>query len=103
VVERFHPETIRQGRSETRLEDMSKESFIPSSSAASISAAAAGIPVHKNYGVKYICANCASKVNLTKGDPVRCKECGHRVLYKERTRRMGKCGVIHQVIFLAYM
>jgi DNA-directed RNA polymerases I, II, and III subunit RPABC4 len=69
---------------------MNKDSFVPSSSAAGMSAAAAGMNVYKNYGVKYICANCASKVSLNKGDPVRCKECGHRVLYKERTRRMGK-------------
>jgi DNA-directed RNA polymerases I, II, and III subunit RPABC4 len=37
--------------------------------------------------VTYICGECASKVALTMGDAIRCKECGHRVLYKERTRR----------------
>lgn len=26
-------------------------------------------------------------MQLKKGDPIRCKECGHRVLYKERTKR----------------
>lgn len=35
----------------------------------------------------YMCGDCATKVPLKKGDPIRCKECGHRVLYKERTRR----------------
>ena len=36
---------------------------------------------------QYQCGECASKVQLKKGDPIRCKECGHRVLYKERTKR----------------
>ena len=37
--------------------------------------------------VQYICGECASKVQLTSSDAIRCKECGHRVLYKERTKR----------------
>ncbi|KAI9759070.1 MAG: DNA-directed RNA polymerase core subunit rpc10 [Chaenotheca gracillima] len=38
--------------------------------------------------VTYLCGDCNSKVSLKKNDPIRCKECGHRVLYKERTKRM---------------
>ncbi|RKF59044.1 DNA-directed RNA polymerases I, II, and III subunit RPABC4 [Golovinomyces cichoracearum] len=38
--------------------------------------------------IDYLCGDCNSKVPLKRGDPIRCKECGHRVLYKERTRRM---------------
>lgn len=38
---------------------------------------------------QYLCGDCNSKVQLKKGDPIRCKECGHRVLYKERTKRFG--------------
>lgn len=37
--------------------------------------------------VTYTCGECASKVALNLGDAIRCKECGHRVLYKERTKR----------------
>lgn len=37
--------------------------------------------------VTYICGDCAAKVSLRRQDPIRCKECGHRVLYKERTNR----------------
>ncbi len=37
--------------------------------------------------VTYVCGECASKVALNLGDAIRCKECGHRVLYKERTKR----------------
>ncbi|PBP16181.1 DNA directed RNA polymerase [Diplocarpon rosae] len=36
----------------------------------------------------YTCGDCSAKVPLKRGDPIRCKECGHRVLYKERTKRM---------------
>lgn len=42
----------------------------------------------ENKNVQYACGDCDSKVLLKKGDPIRCKECGHRVLYKERTNRM---------------
>lgn len=37
--------------------------------------------------VHYLCGDCDNKVVLKKGDPIRCKECGYRVLYKERTNR----------------
>ena len=36
---------------------------------------------------QYMCGDCASQIGLKKGDPIRCKECGHRILYKERTKR----------------
>jgi DNA-directed RNA polymerase I, II, and III subunit RPABC4 len=37
--------------------------------------------------VQYSCGDCAAKVLLKRGDPIRCVNCGHRVLYKERTNR----------------
>ena len=39
-------------------------------------------------GVTYRCGECALPVKLYKGDTIRCSHCGHRVMYKERTRRM---------------
>ncbi|KAI9825565.1 MAG: DNA-directed RNA polymerase core subunit rpc10 [Phylliscum demangeonii] len=36
----------------------------------------------------YLCGECGDRVPLERGDPIRCKDCGHRVLYKERTKRM---------------
>lgn len=36
----------------------------------------------------YICGDCAVRVPLEKGAPIRCQKCGARVLYKERTKRM---------------
>ena len=37
--------------------------------------------------VSYLCGDCDTRVTLKKGDAIRCKECGYRVLYKERTNR----------------
>lgn len=37
--------------------------------------------------VVYICGHCSSRVSLRRNEHIRCKECGHRVLYKERTKR----------------
>ncbi|KAH8649831.1 hypothetical protein BX600DRAFT_473664 [Xylariales sp. PMI_506] len=36
----------------------------------------------------YICGDCGTKFPLKRGDVIRCIECGCRVLYKERTKRM---------------
>ena len=36
---------------------------------------------------QYICGECAAKVQLSRGMAIRCGECGHRILYKERTKR----------------
>ncbi len=40
-----------------------------------------------NRPVQYLCGDCDAKVTIKKGDAIRCKECGYRVLYKERTNR----------------
>ncbi len=37
--------------------------------------------------VQYLCGDCDARVNLKRGEAIRCKECGYRVLYKERTNR----------------
>ncbi|KAH8780116.1 DNA directed RNA polymerase [Diaporthe sp. PMI_573] len=41
-----------------------------------------------NAQMKYLCGDCGSSTHLRKADPIRCKDCGCRVLYKERTKRM---------------
>lgn len=66
---------------------MSREGFV-APSAVNLGNAASGIQAIKNYGVRYVCAQCAVNFTLSPKDPVRCKECGHRVLYKARTKRM---------------
>jgi DNA-directed RNA polymerase I, II, and III subunit RPABC4 len=37
--------------------------------------------------VTYTCGDCASDVTLTKAQPLRCLQCGHRILHKKRTTR----------------
>ncbi|KAJ5679451.1 hypothetical protein N7462_007695 [Penicillium macrosclerotiorum] len=38
--------------------------------------------------IAYLCGECSARVPLKRGDQIRCKDCGHRVLYKERTKRL---------------
>jgi DNA-directed RNA polymerase I, II, and III subunit RPABC4 len=40
-----------------------------------------------NTNIVYICGDCDSKVTLPRGGMIACTTCGHRVLYKERTKR----------------
>lgn len=89
----YQPIVSRHPRQTTK---MSREAYVAptastfqstpgaSSTTANATAAdtAAGGPL-----TQYICGECTSKVELKRGDPIRCKECGHRVLYKERTKR----------------
>lgn len=42
----------------------------------------------QNNGFEYECGDCAKRIFLKPQDPVRCQECGHRILYKPRTRRV---------------
>ncbi|WEW60708.1 DNA-directed RNA polymerase core subunit rpc10 [Emydomyces testavorans] len=54
-------------------------------------AASAAAPTNPNeelLSVIYVCGDCSARVQMKRGDQIRCKECGHRVLYKERTKRM---------------
>ncbi|KAF1830259.1 hypothetical protein BDW02DRAFT_508016 [Decorospora gaudefroyi] len=37
--------------------------------------------------VHYKCGDCDMDVPLKRGEPIRCRNCGHRVLYKQRTNR----------------
>ena len=79
-----------------------REAYVPPSVQTPLSSQAQALGSSQNYSntsgsvfvtdqlgplTQYLCGDCNSKVHLKKGDPIRCKECGHRVLYKERTRR----------------
>jgi len=57
------------------------------SQAASGFAPGASISASDAKPVQYLCGDCDTKVVLRVGEPIRCKECGYRVLYKERTNR----------------
>lgn len=36
----------------------------------------------------YICGECHFENEIKTRDPIRCRECGYRIMYKKRTRRM---------------
>jgi len=38
--------------------------------------------------VPYVCGNCGSENSLRPGDVIQCRECGYRILYKKRTKRV---------------
>jgi DNA-directed RNA polymerase I, II, and III subunit RPABC4 len=38
--------------------------------------------------VAYICGDCGAENTLRAGDVIRCRECGYRILYKKRTKRI---------------
>ncbi|KAF3438403.1 hypothetical protein FNV43_RR21165 [Rhamnella rubrinervis] len=39
--------------------------------------------------VSYICGDCGMENTLKPGDVIQCRECGYRILYKKRTRRIN--------------
>jgi len=47
--------------------------------------ATTAIPIMR--GVEYRCGDCGAKNLIKGGDPVRCRQCGFRILYKTRTKR----------------
>ncbi|KAG2013428.1 DNA-directed RNA polymerase core subunit rpc10 [Coprinopsis cinerea AmutBmut pab1-1] len=38
--------------------------------------------------MEYLCADCGAKNEIKSREPIRCRECGHRIMYKKRTTRM---------------
>ncbi|KAI9227447.1 MAG: DNA-directed RNA polymerase I [Piptocephalis tieghemiana] len=36
----------------------------------------------------YSCADCGADNEIKPREPIRCRECGHRIMYKKRTKRM---------------
>ena len=52
-------------------------------------AAPPALPVVR--GVDYRCGDCGARNLIKGGDPVRCRQCGFRILYKTRTKRREFC------------
>lgn len=44
-------------------------------------------PVKKSTMI-YICGECHQENEIKARDPIRCRECGYRIMYKKRTTRM---------------
>ncbi|CAM9289831.1 unnamed protein product [Bubo scandiacus] len=40
----------------------------------------------------YICGECHTENEIKARDPIRCRECGYRIMYKKRTKR---CILLH--------
>ena len=38
--------------------------------------------------VNYQCGSCGQVTPLKASDPIKCRQCGYRILYKQRTKRM---------------
>ncbi|KAI9199753.1 DNA directed RNA polymerase [Polychytrium aggregatum] len=38
--------------------------------------------------IAYTCGECGADNEIKPREPIRCKECGHRIMYKKRTKRM---------------
>ncbi|XP_018654862.1 hypothetical protein Smp_132030 [Schistosoma mansoni] len=56
---------------------------------------AANSATHLSKTVSYICGECRAENEIRPRELVRCLECGHRVLYKKRSKRkMSFCAVI---------
>ncbi|KAF9075251.1 DNA directed RNA polymerase [Rhodocollybia butyracea] len=48
-----------------------------------------GIPMQApRQDMEYLCADCGAKNEIKSREPIRCRECGHRIMYKKRTTRM---------------
>ncbi|MBW0467870.1 hypothetical protein O181_007585 [Austropuccinia psidii MF-1] len=39
-------------------------------------------------GINYLCADCGKDTSIKPREPIRCQECGCRVMYKKRIKRM---------------
>lgn len=37
----------------------------------------------------YICGECHYENEIRPRDPIRCRECGYRIMYKKRTKRLA--------------
>ncbi|ORX76873.1 hypothetical protein BCR32DRAFT_329146 [Anaeromyces robustus] len=38
--------------------------------------------------ITYICGDCGVENEIRAKEPIRCRDCGHRIMYKKRTKRM---------------
>uniref|UniRef100_A0A3B5JWI0 DNA-directed RNA polymerases I, II, and III subunit RPABC4 n=1 Tax=Takifugu rubripes TaxID=31033 RepID=A0A3B5JWI0_TAKRU len=52
----------------------------------------------KQQPMAYICGECHTENEIKARDPIRCRECGYRILYKKRTKR---CILVDSVLIYA--
>ncbi|KAJ1892641.1 DNA-directed RNA polymerase core subunit rpc10 [Kickxella alabastrina] len=44
--------------------------------------------IKNNTQMSYQCGSCSKANDIKPREPIRCRDCGHRILYKKRTKRM---------------
>ncbi|KAK3087905.1 hypothetical protein FSP39_012322 [Pinctada imbricata] len=44
-------------------------------------------PEKRQQAMIYICGECHQENEIKARDPIRCRECGYRIMYKKRTKR----------------
>ena len=42
----------------------------------------------RHQAMAYVCGECHAENEIKTGDPIRCRECGYRIMYKKRTKRV---------------
>ncbi|QKX55814.1 uncharacterized protein TRUGW13939_02912 [Talaromyces rugulosus] len=70
---------------------MSREAYqVPSldTNGGGAASGASAFATSSDSAVRYICGDCDHKFVLQQNSSLRCPDCGHRILYKERTKRM---------------
>jgi DNA-directed RNA polymerase I, II, and III subunit RPABC4 len=51
-------------------------------------ASGGNIPPTINRPTTYVCGDCHKENEIKPRDPIRCVECGYRIMYKKRTKRL---------------
>ena len=51
-------------------------------------------------GTQYICGECGQVTDIKPKDPIRCRFCGYRILYKKRTKQSTSTGSPTCSVFL---
>ncbi|XP_066122051.1 DNA-directed RNA polymerases I, II, and III subunit RPABC4-like [Saccopteryx bilineata] len=46
------------------------------------------VRTQKEQPMIYICGDCQSKNEIKSRDPIICRECGYKIMYKKRTKRL---------------
>jgi len=41
---------------------------------------------YPTYSMTYVCGECGHDAEVKLGEPIRCRKCGYRILYKKRTK-----------------
>ena len=86
---RHHRTTPSTTSTATKLMNTNAAATSALSSGGAPGSSTTALPVAR--GVEYRCGDCGTKTVIKGGDPIRCRQCGFRILYKTRTKRCKFC------------